>query len=312
MSIIQELSTLLSIEEGQLKKYIVTCPYRYKVYRIPKRNNKGFRIIAQPAKELKYLQKIVCDKYLSTLPVHSACTAYRKDTSIKDNALAHVNNNYLLKMDFQNFFPSITPKDLIKHIENHLEWNEWDEDKLVIEKLFFYSQQRGGELKLSIGSPTSPFLSNTIMHNFDSKISAICENEKISYTRYADDISFSTNRKDILFEFKDIVIEKLAECEYPEINVNPDKTVFLSRKGNMHITGIVLSNNKKISIGRSKKRYIKSLVYKCVNNNISEQDKVYLSGYLSFCISIEPSFIETLKKKYSREIINELMGKVNG
>jgi retron-type reverse transcriptase len=312
MPIIQELSTLLSVDVPQLRKYIVTSPYRYKVYRIPKRNNKGVRIIAQPAKELKYLQRIVCDKYLSSLPVHSACTAYRKNISIKDNALEHVHNNYLLKMDFHDFFPSITPKDLIRHINSHLDWDDSDEDNLIIERLFFYSQERGTELKLSIGAPTSPFLSNTIMYGFDSKISEICKKEKISYTRYADDISFSTNRKNILFDFKDIVIKVLKDCEYPKIKINSDKTVFLSRKGNMHITGIVLSNDKKISLGRNKKRYIKSLVHRVVINNITDEERIYLSGFLSFCASIEPDFIERLKMKYGEETMSDLMGKKNG
>lgn len=312
MAIIQELSSLLSIEAEDLKKYIATCPHRYKVYSIPKRNSSGVRIIAQPAKELKFLQKIVCKKYLESLPIHNACTAYRKNTNIKDNALAHVKNNYLLKMDFQNFFPSIKPKDLIKHIEKYLSWDNWDEDKCVIERLFFYAQDRGGDLKLSIGAPTSPFISNTILYDFDSEITKICESNKITYTRYADDISFSTNRKDILFDFTNIIIEKLAQCDYPSIAINPDKTVFLSRKGNMHITGLVLSNEKKISIGRSKKRYIKSLVYRAVNNNMTEEEKIYLSGYLSFCVSVEQDFIERLKVKYGANVVNELMSMNNG
>lgn len=312
MAIIQELSSLLSVEAERLKKYIATCPHRYKVYSIPKRNGLGVRIIAQPAKELKFLQKFVCEKYLGELPVHEACTAYRKNISIKDNALAHVKNNYLLKMDFKDFFPSITPEDLIKHIEKNLNWRDWEEDKFIIERLFFYLRNRGDDLKLSIGAPTSPFLSNTILYDFDSAITELCKMQNITYTRYADDLAFSTNVKDILFDFAEIVIENLAQCEYPTITINPDKTVFLSRKGNMHITGLVLSNEKKISIGRSKKRHIKSLVYRVLNNGVTEEEKLYLSGYLSFCVSVEPEFIDRLKEKYGVIIINELMSKKSG
>ena len=312
MTIIQDLSSLLSIDAERLKKYIATCPHRYKVYGIPKRNGSGIRTIAQPAKELKTLQKIVCEKYLESLPVHEACTAYRKNISIKDNALAHVKNNYLLKMDFLNYFPSITPKDLIKHIEKHLNWSDWEEDKFVIERLFFYVRNRGEGLRLSIGAPTSPFLSNTILYEFDSKITELCDLQNITYTRYADDIAFSTNKKDILFDFAGVVAEILSQCEYPSISINPDKTVFLSRKGNMHITGLVLSNDRKVSIGRSKKRYVKSLVYRFLNNNLTEDEKLYLSGYLSFCVSVEPDFVEKLKSKYGANTINELMGRQSG
>ncbi len=201
MTIIEFLSNSLSIDPVSLKKYISTCPHRYKVYKIPKRNGNGTRIIAQPAKELKYLQRLVCDKYLHPLPVHNACMAYKKNTNIRDNALVHVKNNFLLKMDFKDFFPSINPSDLLKHIEKHRPWEACIEDTFVIEKLFFYLPERHGPLKLSIGAPTSPFISNTIMYEFDSSISEICNKNSVSYSRYADDIAFSTNKKDILFDF---------------------------------------------------------------------------------------------------------------
>lgn len=306
MTIVQDLSNLLLIDTERLVSYISTCPHRYKVYMIPKRNGKGVRIIAQPSKELKFLQKLVCEKYLSTLPIHNSCMAYRKNKNIQDNAYAHVKHKYVLKMDFKDFFSSITPFDLITHIENHLHWADFDEDKIVIRKLFFYMEKRDGFLKLSIGAPTSPFISNTIMNEFDSKISKICNESEITYTRYADDISFSTNKKNILFDFPKIVSDVLDECSYPRLKINGDKTVFLSRKGNIHITGLVLTNEGKISVGRSQKRYIKSLVHKSINGLIGEKELSYLSGYLSFCCSVEPNFILRLEKKYGLETIRSL------
>ncbi|MCJ7601912.1 MAG: retron St85 family RNA-directed DNA polymerase [Desulfobulbaceae bacterium] len=309
MNIIEYLSSTLSVDTERIKKYISTCPHRYKVYRIAKRNGAGIRIIAQPAKELKYLQKTVCDKYLHSLPVHKACMAYKKNTNIKDNALIHVKNNYLLKMDFKDFFPSINPSDLLKHIEKHLTWDICDEDKFVIKNLFFYLPERKSSLKLSIGAPTSPFISNTIMHEFDSSISEICNRNEISYSRYADDISFSTNKKDILFGFSKKINDTLKKCDYPNILINQDKTVFLSRKGNMHITGLVLTNDGKISIGRKKKRYIKSLVYKYISGKLMKEEESFLSGYLSFCWSVDSDFIYILEKKYGQQVIDRLRKK---
>ena len=301
MTIIEYLSKSLFIDPVHLKTYIATCPHRYKIYSIPKRNNAGVRVIAQPAKELKILQKMVANEFLGTLPVHDACMAYREKTNIRDNALSHVKNKYLLKMDFKDFFPSIRPVDLLTHIENHLAIDVCAEDKLVIEKIFFYSKIKNGPLRLSIGAPSSPFISNTIMYDFDLAISEMCNIEGIVYTRYADDISFSTNKKDILFDFAIKIRETLEKCKYPIIKINHDKTVFLSRKGNMHITGLVLTNDGKISIGRKKKRYIKSLVHKFTEDSISEEDKNYLCGYLSFCLSVEPTFIASLEEKYGKE-----------
>lgn len=308
MSIIEYLSNFLSVNADEILNYISTCPHRYKVYKIPKRNGKDFRIIAQPAKELKYLQSLVLNEYLSSLPVHSACKSYVKKINIRDNALVHVKSNYLLKMDFKDFFPSITPKDLLLHIDSKSDWKMEQEDEYVIEKLFFYSQNKSNFLKLSIGSPASPFISNTIMYDFDSKIAKLCNDSDIVYSRYADDISFSTNKKHILFDFKNVIETTLNECEYPNLTINSNKTVFLSRKGNMHITGLVLSNERKVSLGRKKKRFIRSLVFQYINKNISDENKIYLKGYLSFCVSVEPSFIESLNNKYGAEVINRIRG----
>ncbi len=77
----------------------------------------------------------------------------------------------------------------------------------------------------------------------------------------------------------------------------------------MHITGLVLTNDGKISIGRKKKRFIKSLVHKYSNGLLDEENKLFLSGYLSFCWSVESDFIYRLGKKYGYQVINKLLRK---
>jgi len=306
MNILDHLSNLLSVDASFLRKYISTCPHRYKVYSIPKRNGNGSRIIAQPAKELKQLQKILCKESLSDLPVHEVCKAYKKNTNIKDNALVHVNNRYLLKMDFKDFFPSITPSDLVMHIEEHLKYDLTDEDKSAIGNIFFYMPRKDTSLRLSVGAPTSPFISNSIMYGFDLLIKEECDKQGILYSRYADDLAFSTNEKNVLFKFEGFVKSTLESLKYPKIAINPEKTVFLSRKCNMHVTGLVLSNEGKVSLGRKKKRHIKSLVHKYVNGVITPEEKSYLSGFLSYCNSVEPEFITRLEKKYGLDIIKSI------
>jgi len=310
MNIVKYLSSLLSVDVDRLNKFISTSPYRYKVYEIAKRSDKGSRVIAQPSKELKQLQRLVLSKYLADLPIHESCMAYRKGKSIKDNAIVHVRSRFLLKMDFSDFFPSIVPKDLICHIKKHRGVDVSEEDEQVLARLLFYKKNRNAPLRLSVGAPTSPFISNTLMFEFDTKIAMLCKEKGVLYTRYADDISFSTNTKGLLFEFEADIRKALDECEYPDIKINNAKTVFLSRKQNMHITGLVLSNDGKISIGRKKKRYIKSLVYRYISGDIDEELKGYLAGYLSFCRSVEPEFVAMLTRKYSKKVIDSVEGRV--
>lgn len=312
MTIINYLSKHLSIDIAQMSKFVSTCPYRYKVYDIPKRNGKGTRTIAQPSKELKYLQRTVAAAFLDKLPVHDVAMAYRKGRGIKDNTKRHAGKKYLLKMDFENFFPSIRAEHLIKHVEKYLDWNIGADDKITMEKLFFYAENRSKKSRLSIGSPTSPLISNSIMFDFDSKINDICHENDVIYTRYADDLAFSTNTKDLLFKLPGIIDDTLSSLGYSGLKINKDKTIFLSRKGNMHITGLVLTVDGKVSIGRAKKRQIKSLVFKFLHGSISEEDQLYLSGYLAFCFGAEPDFIFSLEKKYGKETISTLLGSRNG
>jgi retron-type reverse transcriptase len=305
MKIITFISTTLCIEEKEIKDFINSSPYRYKVYQIQKRHGNGTRTIAQPTQELKALQKMVLEKFFSFLPVHECAKAYCKNINIKDNALAHVENQYLLKMDFRDFFPSITSDAFIAHIEkNGIELSVGD--KISVKKLFFWTKKRNIVHRLSIGAPSSPFISNTIMYEFDSIIYNITSKMGITYTRYADDLTFTTNTKNILFDIPD-VIEKICEkLEYPKLKINHEKTVFSSKKNNRHITGLVINNQDEISLGRDRKREIKSLIFKYSKHELSAEDTLRLSGILSFAKHIEPTFYESLIRKYSIEIIREL------
>jgi len=303
MRIIEHLSKRLFWPEKSVYNYILTCPYRYKVYEIPKRNGKGSRVIAQPSKELKYIQKVLLEEKLIGLPIHKSTTAYRKGLGIKDNVRAHKNCRFLLKMDFSNFFPSILPKDLIDHIQKHFNITLSENDRIALARIFFFYSEENQKLVLSIGAPSSPFISNTIMYDFDCILSDYCSSNSINYTRYADDLAFSTNEKNILFKVPDFIKGVAKKIIYPDVYINKAKTVFTSKRDNRHITGLVITNDKKISIGRNKKRYIKSLVYKFINGQLERNEVKKLKGLISFILDVEPSFYESLKKKYGADLI---------
>lgn len=308
MSILKSLSELVLINELDLYKYICTAPYRYKKFKILKRNKKGFRDIAQPTKELKYLQRKAVQKLdiISELPIHSSAKAYMKGINIFQNAEAHKNNQFLLKMDFSNFFPSLNPSDLISYIEENYSIELDIYDKKIVSNLFFYRKRRNKPLELSIGAPSSPHISNILMYKFDVIVSDFCKLKNITYTRYADDLTFSTNEKEILFNLPVYISDICTEIQHPRLLVNELKTVFLSKKGNRHVTGLVISNNNKVSIGRKKKRYIKSLVYNFSNGVIDKSNLAYLKGYLSFCSSFDQSFVRSLESKYGKEILEAI------
>ena len=305
MKIVKELSQIFFFSERKIFNWIKTSPIRYKVYEIEKRNG-GKRTIAQPEKYSKLLQQSVIKNQLSGLPIHDCAKAYKKDIGIKDNAEMHKENQYLLKMDFKNFFHSIVPDDLIKHVEKYKKKINIrkisEEDTFVLKYLFFWCAE-DRQFKMSIGAPSSPFLSNTILYDFDIKLSKLAEKENVTYTRYADDLTLTTNKKDTLYLFPAKIENILKEIEYPKLIINNKKTLNFSKKYTRRITGLVITNDKKVSLGRDKKRKIKSLVYKFKERRLEKKKILQLKGWLAFAQDVEPSFYETLQKKYGKEVI---------
>jgi hypothetical protein len=110
MSLIHELVVHFRISPGDLLQIISTAPARYKQYTIPKRRG-GVRLIAQPSRELKAIQRYLLETKLSTLPVHAAATGYIKGHNILQNAEHHQHSRVILKLDFVDFFPSIKVPD---------------------------------------------------------------------------------------------------------------------------------------------------------------------------------------------------------
>ena len=304
MNIIKKLSHLLDKNETQVLDLLIDAPKKYKVYKIPKRSH-GYRVIAQPSKELKAYQRAFLSLY--EFPVHHSAMAYCKDKSIKNNALMHVNSSYLLKTDFENFFNSITPAVFWRCLEqSKVTVPEFSlQEKVFVEKLLFWcpSKTNNGKLVLSVGAPSSPLISNFCLFNFDQLIEGKCLEFGIKYTRYADDLTFSTNVKDVLYTVIPMIQNALSLSFGDDIRLNNSKTIFSSKAHNRHVTGITINNESQLSIGRKRKRYIKHLIHQFKYNKLDISDIAYLQGLLSFAKHIEPDFIERLKNKYTNELI---------
>lgn len=304
MKLVHQLAVALNQPEEKITLLLQRAPLHYKVYQIPKRTS-GTRTIAQPTPELKALQRAFTT--LVALPVHQAAIAYRAGLSIKENAQRHKHNRYLLKLDLHNFFNSITPA---------IFWHEWqhffapleDSEKQHIEHLLFWAPRKTLHSRwvLSVGAPSSPCVSNFVMYRFDEKLQAYCNNQQITYTRYADDLTFSTRKTNILFELPGIVAQLLEAQFGGRITLNKRKTVFSSKAHNRHITGIVITNEGKLSLGRAKKRYLKHLVHQFLCGQLALEEIAQLRGWLAFAQHIEPSFIRSLQAKYGSAVMQKI------
>jgi retron-type reverse transcriptase len=311
MSILESISHDLMIPEATLRHIVRSAPYRYKVYEVDKKDGVGKRTIAQPARELKAIQYWVMANVLRQFPIHGTAMAYRKRRSISTNAAKHASNHFLLKLDFKDFFHSITADDLEAFLAAHWELDLSSEDIFHLKKILFWNRGREGKLIMSIGAPSSPMLSNILMYEFDKKVQAFCTRKKVKYSRYADDLTFSTNRQNVLREVELQVAEICKRMKHPLLKLNTKKTVHASRGGSMRVTGLVLSNSGEVSLGRERKRLIRAQVHHFLTGKLSPKDAAKLRGMLAFVNSAEPSFIRRLKDHYGDDEIGKIMNPEN-
>ncbi|RJG05144.1 RNA-directed DNA polymerase [Noviherbaspirillum cavernae] len=304
MSLLQKMLIDLPFSGDELKALISTAPYRYKVYQIPKRQPNQFRTIAQPSAEIKVIQRWLIKNVLSSLPIHKAATAYRLGESISDHAVIHADKRFLLKMDFEDFFPSISAADIQMHLIQSGKLSQ-DDARLVRQIVCWFDKIKGG-FCLSIGAPSSPLLSNALLYTFDKKITQLLKGKKVSYSRYADDLAFSTNRTDVLSTIPAQVQSICDELEYPQLRINHSKTVSTSRAFRRTLVGLVLTPTGEVSLGREKKRRMRSELYRFSKGLLAVTETPRLRGELAFAWSVERAFINSLVRQFGIEVFRIL------
>jgi len=305
LTIRQKLLESLVISGEQLNRIIVRSPHTYKQYNIPKKSG-GLRAIAQPARATKYLQHWLINNIFNELNIHSAAAAYQKGCSIKKNAQYHANNSYIAKFDFINFFPSIKGSDIKAHLISHFGERLTENDLSDIVRISCIRLNGRSDFSLSVGAPCSPIISNSIMYEFDRRVVGWCSENNIRYTRYADDLTFSTNVKGATSRIEPYIRDVVRNLEHPSLRFNRKKTTHLSKKNQRRVTGLILTNDGEVSIGRSKKREISSLIHKFTIRQLPDDEVCRLQGLLGFSKGVEPKFIFRLNKKYGENVISTI------
>lgn len=304
MTLAKMIASDIQLPVEFIEKVAASASHRYKTYRIKKRT-KGYRVIDHPARELKLLQHWLVDNLFYALPVHNAVYSYRVGRNIRGNAELHRRNNYLLRVDFADFFPSIHAIDIVKMLQKYHDTIPYRLSKRDMALVTSIVCKDGC---LTIGAPSSPIISNAILFDLDSHLEAICRGYSVTYSRYADDLYFSTNKPNVLEKILEELKAEISNMSYPRLRINHKKSVFTSRKRQRKVAGVTLTSDKKLSIGRQRKRAIKSMVHEFKIGTLARDKASYLRGLLAYVQSIEPSFINALERKYGAETISEIRG----
>lgn len=298
----------LNLPPQKVLKLVNTAPHEYRHYQIPKRTG-GMRDIYHPTPLLKSAQRWLCSTIFSNLPVHDAVNSYRAGHNIRSHAELHVKSNYLLRIDFKDFFPSIDKSWVTEFLhesakKGHMELE--DDAIRTVARLVCRHSQEDRSMALSIGAPSSPAISNAILFDLDLAISEASNHFNCNYTRYADDLYFSCAEANILNGLE-VIVRDLVNEVTPRLKVNENKTLHTSRKRRRVVTGITLTPTRSISIGRERKRAIRTQVYLYKNGQLSAEETSRLAGLIAFANDVEPVFIESLKRKYGETEVNSLL-----
>ena len=165
----------------------------YKEFDIPKRSG-GTRRITAPTGKLKDIQRcisaIVAPYYRTPECVHG----FAEGRSVATNARNHTGRNYVLNIDLKDFFPTITYTRVMKSLQE-LGFNEEVSD--IISRLctipMWDERKEMWRNALPQGSPSSPLLSNIVCSSLDQRLSALAQRYGVTYSRYADDMTFSSD-----------------------------------------------------------------------------------------------------------------------
>ena len=280
----------------------------YYYYLMPKKSG-GMRRIIVPNDDLKEVQRWINKKILQAITPLDCVTGFVCKKSILHNAKIHENKRYILNLDMKDFFESITRErverlffrlgyrqelaifmaDICTTILNK-EYIQWKlgEDRAR----YFDSLMHRREPFLVQGAPTSPSIANLICYGMDKKLMKYAEQHGINYSRYADDITFSSD--DISRLPKMGYIKHLMEEEH--FALNEDKTRLLKNGMRQEVTGLLI--NGRVRVPRAYKKDIYRHLHFCLKygglghfRRIRSQYKMsreWLLGRIFYVNAVEP------------------------
>ncbi len=283
------LNLINSINDKEVltKLYSITnkIENNYKVYKI-KKHNGNYRTIYSPNPLLKSIQRKILNNILNNKEISKYAKAYHKNISLKDNAIPHLNKKLVLKLDIVDFFENIEYPTIYKCCFNEIYFPKAVGHLLTT--LCTY------ESRLPQGAPTSSYISNLIMKDFDNEIGTYCEQHNISYTRYSDDMTFSGDFNPS--ELIKIVRKQLYKLG---LKINNKKIHVINNSSQQNVTGIIV--NKKIQVSSKYRNLIRQSIYYIKKYGIKDHlSKIYhqetpskyitsLYGKILYVLSIDPT-----------------------
>lgn len=228
---------------------------RYKTFTIKKKSG-GERIIHSPSGGLKHILSTLNAIFQIVATPHASAFGFVVNKSIVDNAKLHTNKHYVYNIDLKDFFHSFD-RNRVKMGLMYSSFNLKGEKEplaFLIASLCTHPLEINGETKVVLpqGSPTSPTLTNILCIKMDRRLNGLSKRFGAKYSRYADDITFSSQRN--VFKRQAFLDELNRIIKDQNFEINPKKTRLLHSDYKQEVTGLTV--NEKVNV---KPKYVKQL-----------------------------------------------------
>lgn len=305
-------------------------PYRnFKILKrkINKHGHRERREISVPTPELLAVQRWINVHILREVKPHSASHAFSPGNSIVKCAKVHCNSKWLIKLDISDFFGSISEIQ-VYHVFRELGYQpliSFEMTRLCTSRprkdtppIFVKGRNRipSGRVKnkarvihyydhryigyLPQGAPTSPMLANLAMRGIDIELEAIAKHYKLRYTRYSDDINFSTAENFSRREAHEL-IQRVAKVLIKNgLGLNKSKTTIAPPGAKKLVLGLLVDTDKPRLCRQFKDRlrqhiyYIEKFGVEAHAQNLAFDTIAgfirHIKGLLDFAYMVEPSY----------------------
>lgn len=319
------VARLLEIPYGTLvyHLYVVPPERRYVTFKIPKKSV-GERAIFVPGNSLKLIQKKLNQVLRCVYQPKPSVHGFVPNRSIVTNAKAHAGKRYVLNIDLKDFFPAIN-FGRVRGMFMALPYGLNPEVATVLAQICCH------ENHIPQGAPTSPIISNMICAKLDSQLQKLAKQYRCTYTRYADDITFSTTTpnfpKDLAYilvieDSSKVFLGKALYSIIKENNfeINELKLRIQNEKEHQEVTGITV--NQFPNLDRRFIRQIRAMLHAWEKFGLNKAETEFLKKYTLKKrerfedLFIEDDFLETEKNEsYFKQVIRgkiEFLGMVRG
>lgn len=291
-------------------------------YRILTKDSGNLRLIEAPKTRLKALQQKILREILEKIPIHEAAHGFRKGRSIQTFVLPHAAKRVVVRMDLQDFFPSLGaariqtffrtagyPEDVADLLggicTNAAPQDVWKDAGFVVHReRLRQTRERYSRPHVPQGAPTSPALANLCFYRADCRLAGLAKAAGAVYTRYADDLAFSGG-EDFARRAERFSIHAAAIVAEEGFRVHHRKTLVMRRSMRQHLAGLVA--NQRLNVRRTDFDRLKATLTNCVRYGPASQDRdsspswrERLEGQVGFVESVNPGRGKRLRSIYEQ------------